>query len=80
MQEAIRWSLLAGLEQLELAVHTTNFRALSVYLRCGFEAEGLRRSSLLVDGKYVNEYHMSLSRGVNSPIERTTGGKPAFAP
>jgi len=60
VQEAISWSLAAGLKRLELTVHTTNLRALSVYLRCGFEVEGLLRSSLLVDGEYVNEYLMSL--------------------
>lgn len=60
VHEAISWSLAAGLKRLELTVHTTNLRALSVYLRCGFEVEGLLRSSLLVDGKYVDEYLMSL--------------------
>jgi len=63
VQEAIAWSLAASLKRLELTVHTTNLRALSVYLRCGFEVEGLRRSSLLVDGKYVDEYLMSLLHG-----------------
>ena len=63
MQEAIAWSLAAGLKRLELTVHTTNLRAVSVYLRHGFLVEGMRRSSLLVDGKYVDEYIMSLIHG-----------------
>ena len=29
----------------------------------GFQVEGMRRSSLLVDGKYVDEYFMSLIHG-----------------
>jgi RimJ/RimL family protein N-acetyltransferase len=33
---------------------------LGVYLRAGFQVEGLRRASLLVDGQYVDEYLMSL--------------------
>jgi RimJ/RimL family protein N-acetyltransferase len=41
-------------------VHTTNLRAIGVYLRCGFKVEGLRRSSLLVDGEYVDEYLMAV--------------------
>ena len=63
MKEAIAWSLAAGLKRLELTVHTTNLRALSLYIRCGFQVEGVRRSSLLVDGKYVDEYLMSLIHG-----------------
>jgi len=54
------WAWSVGLHRLELTVHTSNMRALSVYLRAGFQVEGLRRDSLLVDGKYVNEYLMSL--------------------
>jgi len=62
VQHAIAWSQTAGLTRLELTVHTTNLRAISVYLRCGFEVEGLRRSSLFVDGKHVDEYLMSIVR------------------
>jgi RimJ/RimL family protein N-acetyltransferase len=32
-----------------------NERALALYRRCGFEVEGTRRHSLLVDGRYVDE-------------------------
>ena len=60
LREAVAWSLGAGLKRLELTVHTSNIAAISVYLRCGFEVEGIRRSSLLVDGRYVDEYLMSL--------------------
>ena len=63
VQEAVHWSAEAGLKRLELTVHTSNRRAISVYMRYGFEVEGLRRSSLLVDGKYINEYLMSLIHG-----------------
>ena len=56
---ALGWAKTVGLRRVELTVHTTNLRALSVYLRCGFQVEGLRRCSLLVDGEYVNEYLMS---------------------
>ena len=56
---ALDWAKTAGLRRVELTVHTTNLRALSVYLRCGFQVEGLRRCSLLVSGEYVNEYLMS---------------------
>jgi RimJ/RimL family protein N-acetyltransferase len=60
VQEAVSWSSAAGLKRLELTVHAANVRAVSMYIRHGFEVEGLRRSSLLVDGKYINEYLMAL--------------------
>ena len=60
VQEAVAWSARVGLVRLELTVHTSNLAALSVYLRCGFQVEGVRRNSLFVDGKYVDEYLMSL--------------------
>ena len=59
VREAVSWSATAGLTRLELTVHTTNMAAIAVYLRCGFEVEGRRRKSLLVDGAYVDEYLMS---------------------
>lgn len=60
VQDAVSWSLVAGLKRLELTVHAANVRAVSVYMRYGFEVEGLRRSSLLVGSKYINEYLMAL--------------------
>jgi len=63
MQEAIAWSLAAGLKRLELTVHTSNLRAVSLYMRHGFQVEGMSRSSLRVHGKYVDEYFMSLVHG-----------------
>lgn len=60
LDETRQWAQAAGLHRLELTVHTTNQRALGVYLRAGFEVEGLRRHSLLVDGRFVDEYLMAL--------------------
>ena len=59
VREAVAWSTTAAIARLELTVHTTNLAAIAVYLRCGFEVEGLRRRSLFVDGAYVDEYLMS---------------------
>ena len=56
---AVAWASSAGLHRLELTVHTTNLRAIGLYLKHGFEVEGLRRRSLKVDGLYVDEYLMS---------------------
>ena len=58
--EALAWSRRAGLVRVELTVHTTNQRAIAVYKRSGFQVEGTRRRSLLVAGRYVDEYLMSI--------------------
>jgi RimJ/RimL family protein N-acetyltransferase len=36
-----------------------NERALALYRRLGFEVEGTRRDSVLVDGRYVDELTMA---------------------
>ena len=59
LAEVIAWSERANLTRLELTVHTTNLRAINLYLSSGFEVEGVRRESLLLDEAYVDEYSMS---------------------
>jgi RimJ/RimL family protein N-acetyltransferase len=59
LKRALEWAKEIQLHRLELTVHTTNLRALNLYLRAGFQVEGVRRDSLLVDGGYVHEYLMS---------------------
>lgn len=59
LEQVVAWSGSAGLHRLELTVHTTNLRAIEVYLRAGFRVEGLRRHSLLVGGHHVDEYLMA---------------------
>jgi len=56
----LRWSRERKLRRVELSVHTSNDRAIAVYKRCGFQFEGVRISSLLVDGQYVDEYLMAV--------------------
>jgi len=62
LEAAIAWAPTAGVKRLEFTVHVTNLRALAVYLRCGFQVEGRRRSAYLVDGAYADDYMMSLVR------------------
>ncbi|HEV2374171.1 MAG TPA: GNAT family N-acetyltransferase [Streptosporangiaceae bacterium] len=47
-----------GLSRLELTVMTDNLRAFDLYLRSGFQVEGLRRQALFRDGTPVDEYYM----------------------
>ena len=59
ISEALAWSREAGLLRVELTVHTSNLRAISVYLRAGFQVEGVARKSLVVAGRHVDEYQMA---------------------
>lgn len=60
LAEVIAWAPSAKLKRLELTVHTTNLKAIALYLRHGFVVEGMRRCSLRVNGQYTDEYLMSL--------------------
>jgi RimJ/RimL family protein N-acetyltransferase len=62
VEAAIAWAPGAGVTRLELSVHTSNLRALQVYLRCGFAIEGRRRAAYLVDGEYADDYVMARVR------------------
>lgn len=53
------WAPGAGIRRLELTVHTTNLQAIRVYLKAGFLFEGLRRNSLTVEGRPIDEYAMA---------------------
>jgi RimJ/RimL family protein N-acetyltransferase len=64
LEYALRWSREMRLRRIELTVHTTNQRAIEAYKRCGFQVEGVRQSSLLVDDTYVDEYLMAVINNV----------------
>ncbi|WP_079526160.1 GNAT family N-acetyltransferase [Solibacillus isronensis] len=55
----IQWAKQAQLHRLELTVIEHNEQAIHLYKKMGFEVEGVKRNSLLVDGQYVNELYMS---------------------
>jgi ribosomal protein S18 acetylase RimI-like enzyme len=47
-----------GLRRIELTVMTDNLRAVALYLRSGFQVEGLRRRALHRDGAMIDEYYL----------------------
>ncbi|GMO00566.1 GNAT family N-acetyltransferase [Parageobacillus thermoglucosidasius] len=57
--ELERWARTKGIHRLELTVVADNQRAISLYRKMGFEQEGIKRHSLLINGKYVDEYYMA---------------------
>ncbi|MGF1733668.1 N-acetyltransferase family protein [Photobacterium kasasachensis] len=53
------WAREHGFSRMELTVMEHNVRAKCLYLSQGFEVEGIKRNSLIIDGNSVNEYYMS---------------------
>ena len=57
-KELEKWALESNITRLELTVMEHNESAIKLYEKMGFKREGLKINSLLVDGKYVDEYYM----------------------
>lgn len=57
--ETERWARENDIHRLELTVMTHNAAGVALYKKMGFEVEGTKRDSLLVDGQYVDEYYMA---------------------
>lgn len=53
------WAFKKGLTRLELTVVCTNEPAKHLYERNGFVIEGIRKKSMLVDGRFEDEYFMA---------------------
>ncbi len=53
------WAVSHSVHRLELTVRVDNEAAIRLYKRMGFDVEGARRHSLLVDGEYVDELCMA---------------------
>ncbi|WP_332645328.1 GNAT family N-acetyltransferase [Lysinibacillus sp. 54212] len=58
-QHAEEWAKGQGIHRLELTVIKHNEAAFNLYKKMGYEVEGTKRDSLLVDGSYVDEYYMA---------------------
>lgn len=55
----LEYSKLNHLHRLELTVMTHNLSGVSLYKKMGFQIEGIKKDAMLIDGVYVDEYHMS---------------------
>ncbi|WP_324607170.1 GNAT family N-acetyltransferase [Planococcus massiliensis] len=53
------WARKKGLRRLELTVMETNAAGQALYKKAGFEVEGTKRDSLIVNGQFINEYYMA---------------------
>jgi RimJ/RimL family protein N-acetyltransferase len=57
-QKLDAWAHYHHIHRLELSVMVHNTRGVGLYQKMGFEIEGRKKDSLLVDGAYVDEYYM----------------------
>ncbi|PAD21332.1 GNAT family N-acetyltransferase [Terribacillus saccharophilus] len=55
----IKWALKHNLSRLELTVVTENEAGVTLYKKMGFDIEGTKRNSLIINGRTFNEYYMS---------------------
>ena len=55
------WAQSAGITRLELLVMTHNYPGIHLYKKMGFEIEGTKRASIVVNGKKIDEFLMAKS-------------------
>ena len=53
------WAKENNITRLELSVICSNDIARRLYEKNGFEIEGIKKNSMIIDGKYVDEYYMA---------------------
>jgi RimJ/RimL family protein N-acetyltransferase len=58
-QCAEKWARGHHISRLELTVVTKNKAGVALYKKSGFEIEGTKRNSLIIDGTPYDEYYMS---------------------
>jgi len=57
--EIFDWGTKTGIARYELTVMCHNEKALGLYKKMGFEIEGIKKNSLFVNSRFVDEYYMS---------------------
>ena len=53
------WARQNNITRLELTVMCNNVVAKKLYEKMGFQIEGIKKNSMLVNGKYVDEFYMA---------------------
>ncbi|MGG3564377.1 GNAT family N-acetyltransferase [Neobacillus rhizosphaerae] len=53
------WAVERNIRRLELTTVTRNVAGVALYKKMGFEVEGTKKDSLLIDGEFVDEYYMA---------------------
>ncbi|WP_245640097.1 GNAT family N-acetyltransferase [Paenibacillus dakarensis] len=53
------WRLTTGIKRLELTVMTNNEIGIKLYKKAGFEVEGIKKNSIIIGDRYIDEYYMA---------------------
>ncbi|MNE70594.1 putative acetyltransferase YhhY [compost metagenome] len=54
-----QWRLSTNIMRVELTVMTNNEFGIKLYKKMGFEIEGIKKNSMIVDDGFVDEYYMA---------------------
>lgn len=54
-----QWCLEQGMERIEATVRSLNKKGINLYLKCGYEIEGLAKRRALIDGVWHDEYRIA---------------------
>lgn len=57
--ELENWCISNNIHRLELTVMSHNHSGVALYKKMGFEIEGTKKHSMLIDGEYLDEYYMA---------------------
>ncbi|MCS0669903.1 GNAT family N-acetyltransferase [Cytobacillus firmus] len=57
-EELDRWARKHNIHRLELTVVIRNQAGVALYKKAGFQIEGTKKHSLLINGEFVDEYYM----------------------
>lgn len=58
LERVFEWANEMGISRLELTVIKDNEKAINLYQKMGFQIEGEKIHSLMIDGQPANEYYM----------------------
>ena len=59
MTQLENWATVRKFHRLELVVMENNHKARTLYIKQGFIEEGIKRDSMMIQGKYINGIYMS---------------------
>ena len=59
LQQLELWAKNKNFHRIELTVMEHNERAIKLYKACGYEPEGVKRDSIIINDRYINELYMS---------------------
>ena len=54
-----QWARQKGVHRIEDCVRQKNKKGIALYLKCGFEIEGLARENAFIDGEWINTYYIA---------------------